>query len=167
MYLKRMLDFAAKDKSRPVLQGVHVTDKGYAEAADGFGLVRMPFGSEEDYVLDGVALRAIKPGAKDRVTVNLDGNEATVQNGGGAYSIPILDLTYPDTDAIWKQAQRDEPLATITLDAKQLKGLVDLAGSVSESRLITLKVRCPHDAREFETGEARGLIIPIFIRGET
>ena len=88
----------AGDKKRPILDHVHVAN-GYAEASDGFILLRIPVEVDDDIEslipsrLLTLGLAGIKK--NERRSINVEDNGLSVEADGVTFSIPLASGEFP------------------------------------------------------------------------
>jgi hypothetical protein len=161
MRLKPLLQWTRKDDL--TLSHVHLTPT-YAEACDGFGLVRVPGAFGAEALLRGDDLRAIRVGAREPAEVHLEADHAVVTVGEARYRVRLCPYTYPDTDAFWPQG---EAAFAIKVAAPLLKRLADLALAYDAHSWMAVHLTffAPDKpltfAFETTSGSAEGLIMPM------
>lgn len=149
---------AAKEDTRPVLQGAKIGN-GKIIAADGFILAECPVESKGNAVVLVDAASLVK--AKD---VKEMGGTPLVYNGNGeaklltkdsALTLPCIDGTYPNIDALYP---KEDEVFHIAISPTILKQVAAIAG---EETLIKFRFYGTSNPVKFEAGETKGCLMPM------
>ena len=161
------------DMERESVSGVHVTP-AYAEAANGYVLVRLPLegdvdedGPQEALIpADAFKLALSTLWARQTMTVSIDVKAATFHTPVGDWVVEVLRAQFPSQSAervlVPYRPNDGSQSFSVTLATKYLRAIVDIAEALEGPR-IRLQIDTPLKAMRVDYGDTGivGAVMPM------
>ena len=160
----------AGDKARPILDNVHVVN-GYAEAVDGFILLRIPVEVDDDTesLIPSRLLALGMSGLRknERRSINVEDNGLSVEADGVMFSTPLASGEFPRTAKLMvpRRLHDAREVIVIGFSLPVLQKVVNIAKAVGLSGLkecIRFQISGPISPVRVDFGElAEATIMPM------